>query len=489
MVRRMYEMKKELYPEFPILMVDDEPDILNAYKKSLRNRGFNNLISCSDSREVISILSREKVSVIVLDLLMPYISGEELLEKIKNNYPHIPVIVVTGSNKIETAVKCMKQEAFDYLVKPVEDSRFYATIKNALDIHVLKKEVDSLRDTMLSGKLKHPEAFSHIITASDYMESIFQYVEAIAESPQPVLITGESGAGKELVAHAIHTLSNREGEFATVNIAGLGDTLFSDTLFGHKKGSYTGAHEERKGLIEKAQDGTLFLDEIGDLEISSQVKLFRLLQEREYYKIGSDIKKTSYARIIAATSTDLYELQDKGYFRKELYYRLTTHHIHIPPLRKRCEDIPILIDHFTKDSCIQLQKKEMKISDNIYSLLVKYSFPGNIRELKNIIFNAVSISGNTGILSESYFIDYIKKHGTYGDKDVEEQVHKKEEKNNIIKILTTTGELPTLKDTEKYLIKAAVKKAGGNQQGAAKLLGISQSTMSRRIRDLSLRID
>jgi DNA-binding NtrC family response regulator len=252
----------------------------------------------------------------LLDLSMPHISGGELLSLVNKDFPEVPIIIITGSNDVETAVACMKSGAFDYMVKPVEKSRLISGVKRAIEIRELQRENRLLRARVLLGEMEHPEAFSEIITDSEAMRSIFQYIEAISNTSQPVLITGETGVGKELVARAIHRLSNRKGDFVPVNVAGLDDNIFADTLFGHKKGAFTGADQPRSGMIEQASGGTLFLDEIGDLSPASQVKLLRLLQDGEFFPLGSDIVKHSDARVVVATNQNLQAFRNQGGFAR-----------------------------------------------------------------------------------------------------------------------------------------------------------------------------
>ena len=279
------------YPQLPILIVDDETEILEGCEFMLQSGGMTNIITCNDSRKVLSILEKQDISVLILDLLMPHISGMELLETISMQWPEIPVFILTGMNDLETAVTCMKQGAFDYMVKPVEEQRMVTGIKRAIERQEERKEYSLFKQLVLNDELKHPEAFTEIVTTNKNIRSIFQYVEAISLTRKPVIITGESGVGKELMAKAVHSLSRPEGPFVPVNIAGLDDNLFSDTLFGHIKGAFTGAESQRQGLIERAAAGTLFLDEIGDLKPSSQIKLLRLLEEGECFPVGADVPR------------------------------------------------------------------------------------------------------------------------------------------------------------------------------------------------------
>ena len=379
-----------LYPQLPILMVDDEIQTLNSFDFVLRSASMNHIVRCQDSRNVMAIFSEQEIEVVLLDLSMPFVSGEELLAMVTKDFPEVPIIVITGSNEVETAVRCMKSGAFDYMVKPVEKSRLISGVRRAIEIRELQRENKWLRAHVLSDKLEHPEIFSEIITNSPAMKSIFQYIEAISLSPQPVLITGETGVGKELVARAIHRLSGRTGTFMPVNIAGLDDNVFADTLFGHRKGAFTGADQTRSGLVEQASGGTLFLDEIGDLSPASQVKLLRLSQDGEFFPLGSDVAKRSDARVLVATNQDLEFLQSSGRFRKDLYYRLCAHHVHLPPLRERREDLPLLIDYFLETASQTLGKKKPTPPKELFILLSTYHFPGNIRELQSMVLDAVS---------------------------------------------------------------------------------------------------
>jgi DNA-binding NtrC family response regulator len=418
------------------------------------------------------LLSSQEIEVMLLDLRMPHISGEELLPMITADYPEIPVVVVTGSNDVDTAVKCMQHGAFDYILKPVEKSRLIGGVKRAVELRELQRENQLLKAHVLSDKLEKPEAFSEIITISTSMRSIFQYIEAIANSPRPVLITGETGVGKELIAKAVHSLSNRAGDFVPVNAAGLDDHVFADTLFGHKKGAFTDAREARSGLIERAAGGTLFLDEIGDLSTASQVKLLRLLQEGEFFPLGSDVAKRSDARIVVATNQDLDALQSSGQFRKDLYYRLCDHQIHIPPLRRRREDLAVLVEHFLEKASKILDKKKPTPPVELITLLSTYHFPGNIRELESMVFDAVS-SHASGKLSMDAFKAHLSKIS------VTDAADSPAEKGALISF---SHQLPTLKQIEQLLIDEALKRANNNQSIAALSLGISRQALNKRLK-------
>lgn len=306
------------------------------------------------------------------------------------------------------------------------------------------------------------------------MRSVFQYIETIAPSGEPALITGETGVGKELFAKAIHALSQCEGEFVAINAAGLDDHVFSDTLFGHKKGAFTGAESSRPGLVEQAQDGTLFLDEVGDLPQASQIKLLRLLQEREYFPLGSDVAKKAHTRIVTATNRDLNALTKTGEFRKDLFYRLGTHRVHIPPLRRRKEDLSELLDHFLVESAEALGKKAPTYPKELIALIATYPYPGNVRELKAMVYEAVT-HHKGGVLSMSTFREHIRSFGTVPEDDLQAAVC---DGGNVVFSET----LPTLKEVNDALIAEALLRAENNQAIAAEMLGISRQALNKRLK-------
>ncbi len=469
-------MKNETasHPPLRILLVDDEVHALRGYEMLLLAEGMANIFACESGQEALRYLSQCEVNCILLDLVMPGMSGEELLSMVTRDYPEVPVIVVTATNDVETAVRCMKAGAFDYIVKPVDRTKLITAVKRAFDFRELRFENALLRQRVLDKTLEHPEAFAEIITQNEKMKSIFRYVESIACTIQPVLITGETGVGKEMIAKVLHHLSKRQGSFVPENVAGLDDNVFADTLFGHKRGAFTGADRDRGGLIEKAAGGTLFLDEIGDLSVSSQIKLLRLLQEREYYPLGSDVPKSMDARVIVSTNRDIHAIQASGQFRKDLYYRLRLHQIHLPPLRERRDDVALLVEFFLQEAAGELGKPKPSPPQELFALLSTYSFPGNIRELRAMIFEALS-RYKEGKLPMDTFREMIEQPAP----------SESPERNQPIPLhpdpFVSLDRLPTLEESETLLIQEALKRTNGNRTLAAELLGITRQTLHRRL--------
>ena len=348
--------------------------------------------------------------------------------------------------------------------------------RRVVEIGDLRSENRQLKQRLSSNRPEHPEVFSDIITQNPAMYAIFRQVESIAVTGDTVLITGETGAGKEKIAEAIHRLSGRSGAFVPVNTAGSDDHLFSDMLFGHEKGAFTSADSDRRGLIEQASGGTLFLDEIGDIGMESQLKLLRLLEDGQYYRLGDDTPRTSEARTVVATNRTIESLMTDGTFRDDLYFRLRTHHVHLPPLHERKEDIPLLVSHFLKQAAEALGKKTPVPPPELFTLLSTYHFPGNIRELEGMVRDAVS-RHRGGVLSTASFRQAIDEqtsvlHGGAlpGAGEV-----------GFAEALASAQSLPSLKEVEPLVIAEALKRADGNQTIAARLLGVSRKALSSRL--------
>jgi DNA-binding NtrC family response regulator len=452
-----------------VLLVDDEAQVLQSTSTFLRSSGISSVQTLQDGRELQVFVRQADVGVLVLDLHMPHVSGLQLLDELIANQPDLPIIVLTATNEVDTAVACMRSGAVDYLVKPVDGDRLLGAVRRALELRALRLEVFNLRESLHGQTPLNPGAFSEIITQDPSMLTLFRYIEAVSRSPHPVLITGESGTGKELVAKTLHQLSVLTGKFVAVNVAGLDDTLFADTLFGHVKGSFTGADRSRDGLVSAAAGGTLFLDEIGDLSMASQIKLLRLIQEGTYYPVGSDAVLRSKARILVSTNCAVGKDINSGKFRRDLYFRLRTHQVELPPLRQRLGDLPLLLDYFVTRAADQLLKPKPRIPKMLVGALKAYAWPGNVRELEGMCSDAVARTDN-GQLSADGFRLEMPKHSDNGRSTPERSELKWPE-----------DRLPTLEAAEASLVSEALQRVAGNQTMAAELLGISRQALNKRL--------
>ncbi|MBL8968208.1 MAG: sigma-54-dependent Fis family transcriptional regulator, partial [Spirochaetaceae bacterium] len=370
-------------------------------------------------------------------------------------------------------IECMREGAFDYVPKSAESSRLIASIRHALSIRELQREYGALKDSFLAATRPESSAFAKIITRNDRMLSLLRYVETVARSPKPILVTGESGTGKELIAEAVHLVSGRSGSLVGLNIAGLDETMFSDSLFGHRKGAFTGADAERGGLIERAEGGTLFLDEIGELSAGSQVKLLRLIEEKRYYPLGADLPRSSNASIVTATNRDLRAASAAGGFRLDLFYRLQTHLVELPPLRERKDDLPLLLAHFTERAAERFGRKAPAIPDELILLLETYAFPGNVRELESMAYDAVGRCKGPTLSLESFREKILGSARADGRSKPAEREGRTR--------FAAWERLPTLDEAKSELIAEALRRAKGNQGIAAGLLGISRTTLNKRL--------
>lgn len=464
--------KPNYYRQLPVVIVDDEPQALSLLQSILTHEGFRNVQAFSDSEEALQYIEKQDVAAVVLDLQMPKHSGMYMLDLVSKIQNGPAVIIVTAENQIDIAIECIKNGAVDYLTKPISVSRFVTSINRALEVRELSGEFDVLKAPTHTDNIITLPGVDFIVTANSQIKVLLQYVDIVARSHQPLLITGETGVGKELFARAFHLLSKRNGPFVSINIAGLDDTIFSDTLFGHKKGAYTGASHDRDGLIKKAANGTLFLDEIGDLNDYSQIKLLRLLQENEYFPLGSDIQLQSHARLVVATNRNLKQLMTEGRFRKDLYYRLCTHQITIPPLRNRSDDIPVLLDHFIRETAKAMGKEVPTYRKELIQLLSAYDFPGNIRELQAMVCDAVTKCSSARLPIE-LFKEIISRERDSDGSGVIQGV----DFNGV-----TFTSFPTLKQADSELIRKALEIARGNQKIAAQLLGVTRQALNNRLR-------
>lgn len=477
----MNTAKQTIFPIKPILVVDDEEQFLYSIRLSFRSSGITNVQTCLTGKQAREHIVSTDFSAIILDINLPDMRGTELLDLVMETKAETPVIMITAVNEAYIAVECIKKGAMDYLVKPFDNDKMLASIRTAIAQKELHGENEALKGYLLGNSLKKPAAFKKIVSGNKRMHSLFQYIEAISSTPFPVLITGETGSGKELIAQAIHELSERRGSFVPVNVGGIDDNTFSDTLFGHIRGAFTGADVTRAGLIERAAGGTLFLDEIGDLSKSSQVKLLRVLQNRDYLPLGSDIAKLADIRLIVATNKTVAELNDPALFRSDLFHRLRTHHIAIPPLRERLDDLQLLVDHFIREAADVLAKAPPDVPKGLISLLSGYSFPGNVRELRSMVFDAMS----------------LLKSNTLPASTFEERIGIIVPAETLSEQFRCTGDvplrfgscLPTIQMAVHALIQEALVRANGNQNTAAKMLGISPQALSRRLKYASRKAD
>lgn len=443
-----------------ILIVDDEINYLELMKSLLQEEGYQYVTTESDPLKVENILRNEQVDIILLDVYMPGMNGLELLEVIIPQYPKIPVIMVTGVDDLQIALKAIKLGAYEFITKPPEIDRLSLTITRALEQKLLEKERDTLRKGV-DLKEASNEKFREIITQSPSILKVFELIEIFAPTNETVLITGETGTGKDLIARKIHQLSPRKNKpLVTVNLASISPTLFESELFGHERGSFTGATSERIGYFEAANGGTIFLDEIGEMPKELQGKLLRAIQYNEIYRIGSTKPLKLDIRIITATNKDLLEAVNNKEFRADLYYRLNRGYIKLPPLRDRGEDIVILAKYFLEMGNKTYSKKVKGFSVKILNSLKTYSFPGNIRELENLVMNSVAKTRDNELISEIDIPDGYNK-----------EVHFQPSENNLISI----------DEAVRNHILQVMKHTDGNVQRAALILGVSERTLQRRL--------
>lgn len=473
---------QKIYPAFTILLVDDEEEFLRSAEYALKREGITNVETMSDSRLIAARLVRGGCGVCILDITMPFVSGREILQNISTEHPDVAVCMVTAVNDVTSAVECMKLGAQDYILKPLHHDQLIGAVKRMVESRVLREETAALKGYILGGALKQPEAFAPLITNNPAMHNLFKYVEAIAGTDLPLIITGETGTGKELLAQAIHTASQRKGNLVCVNVAGVDDAVFSDTLFGHVRGAFTGADRFRRGMIEEAAQGTLFLDEIGDLRPESQIKLLRLLQDGTFHPVGSDTQMFSSARFVYATNRDLKKMMHAGVFRADLYYRLQAHEVRLPPLRERPEDLKLLALAFVEEASIAMHKQVPYVNGELFTLLSTYPWPGNIRELRGILFDAVS-RNTTETLSLKYLKEkFSELRGTnFGSETgiaAENGIMEGQRPN-----ITFSSTLPSADELEGMLIREALRRTNGNKSQAADLIGLNRATIIKRVKE------
>jgi len=442
-----------------VLVVDDDLEMCRLLSDVLKGEGFS-ATSLDDSLEASKILIKEEFDVIITDLKMRGLKGLDLLEEAKKVAPLTPVIIITAFGTIESAIQAMKMGAYDYITKPFQVEELVLTVKKALENRLLKKEV-----VRLKKEVESRYHFHHLIGKSPSMQKIYDLIDRISDTSSNVLITGESGTGKELVAKAIHYNGIRkEAPFIAVNCAAIPETLLESELFGYKKGAFTDAKVDKKGLIFEANEGTLFLDEITEMPLTLQAKLLRLIEEKEVRPLGDTNSYPIDVRIISASNREIKSFIQEGRFREDLYYRLKVIDIELPPLRERREDLSLLIQHFVNKFNQELRKDVSGISDEALKFLLNYSWPGNVRELENVIQRAITLSQQATILPE----------------DLPDEVVQEVEENLVEKGLR---ERYTIDQLEKEYIKKVLAEVGGNKSKAAEILGLDRKTLYRKLQE------
>jgi two-component system response regulator PilR (NtrC family) len=453
-----------------ILVVDDEESIREFLDIMLRKEGYE-VTCCEDGQKALDVLAKKSFDMVISDLQMPNVTGIELLKKVKDQYPDLLFMMITAFGTTETAVEAMKLGAYDYITKPFKIDEVRLNIQNALRSQNLEFE-----NRTLKKELKKEYSFQNLVGNSDAMHRIYDLIKRVAQAPTNVLITGESGTGKEMIAKAIHFNGPlKDKPFVTVNCGAIPESLMESEMFGHKKGSFTGAVADKAGLFEVADGGTLFLDEVGELPLTIQVKLLRAIQERVIRRVGGTDDTKIEVRIIAATNRDLEDMVQEGSFRQDLYYRLNVINIRSPALRERSEDIEILAQHFLKKYNERLSKGVGSISDDAMAMLKKYNYPGNVRELENIIERTVALEGGATVLPESLppFVNTPSGRKMASSHEIEIT-------DDGIDLDRVMGQI------EKELLVKAIHAAGGVKKKAAKLLSITFRSMRYRVEKYNL---
>ena len=438
-----------------ILIADDEKGIRDSLEMILSEEGYSTN-SVSNGIEALELIENEDFNLVISDIKMPGMDGMELLEKCSQSFPDIYFIIMTAYASVETAIKALRNGAYDYLLKPVEFDDLLIRVKRLLDFKKLTDENKFLRQ-----KISRDADFENIIGKSEPMAKVFKIISQVAPTNSNIFISGKSGTGKELVAKAIHFNSNRKDKiFLPINCGAISENLIESELFGHKKGSFTGAVSDKDGLFKVADGGTLFLDEIGDLPLNLQVKLLRAIEDKEFMPVGGVKPVQTDVRIIAATNQDIYEKTKIGDFREDLYYRLNVVEIKLPSLNERREDIPLLVNHFIEKYCKEMGKPILGVTTESMKRLINYNWRGGVRELENIIERAI-------IFSSGEFIEISDLA------------------NGVSSSMNISVAAETLKEAtmnfEKEHIKRIIKKYDNNKEEAAKALGIGLSSLYRKM--------
>ena len=456
-----------------ILVIDDERSMRELLDIMLSKEGYD--ITCAESgRKAISLLEKKDYDLLLCDIKLGDISGIDVLRVAKKKNQKTVVIMISAYASTETAVEAMNEGAYDYVPKPFDNSELKETIANALELKTIEQEKKILDD-----ELKKQLHFGKIIGNSPAMTHVYNMIRQVAKTKTSILVTGESGTGKELIARAIHDESDRHDKpFIVINCGGIPETLMESELFGHKKGSFTGASQDKKGLFEVADKGTVFLDEIGDLSIHLQVKLLRVVQERVFKPVGGNEDISVDIRIISATNKELANEVIEERFREDLFYRLNVIEIKLPPLRERREDLRAIAQHFLEKYSNEMGKKVTKISSYAINLLNNYSFPGNIRELENLMERSVAITDTNILLPDSLAISLHKRR-----RFVEGVKGRRFDLNDVLKGVSLDS---ILEEVEIAYVNKAMEYSGGERNKAAELLGINMRSLKYRLEKLGI---
>jgi len=442
-----------------ILIIDDEQSIRETLEMFLREKGYA-VMTAEDGAKGLDAVERERPDIVILDIRLPGKSGLEVLEKIMEKGERIPVIMITAYHDMETTIQAMKLGAYEYIHKPIDVDELEIAIDKVVNNQKLNTRLENL-----IMEISEDYKVNNIVGRSKAMQEIFKVIGLVSESKTTVLIQGESGTGKELIARAIHYNSPyRRDPFLPINCSALVETLLESELFGHEKGAFTGATHLKKGKIELAQNGTIFLDEIGDISPNLQVKLLRFLQEKEFERVGGEVILRSSARVIAATNQNLLQLVERKKFREDLYFRLKVVEIYVPPLRERKSDIPLLVEHLFNKINRELHKKVAKIPKEVMDGLVNYSWPGNIRELENLLTRAIVLSTGNILLPESFPELFSGLKGSLKEPEV----------------------IKSLEQIEMEHVAKALEFANWDKGKACTLLGISRPTLRKKIEKYNL---
>ena len=445
-----------------ILVVEDEINIRGALVTMLEKKGYQ-VRGVATAEEGLPQLEAVPAELVITDLRMPGIGGMEFLRRLKDRWPETEVVVMTAYGSIDTAVEAMRCGAYDYLTKPIDRERFPIVVEKALDRHALSAENKQLRD-----RLETRTQFDQMVGKSEPMQRVYTLVEMVADSDVTVLLTGESGTGKELIARAIHHKSPRaDGPFITMNCGALPDTLFESELFGYEKGAFTGAMATKMGRFELADRGTLLLDEVGELSLKSQVDFLRVLETKEFRRLGGTKLLNVDARIIAATNRNLEEAVKQGDFREDLYYRLNVVPIRLPPLRDRADDIPLLVDRFLTECATQHHREPKDVSQEAMRLLRLYGWPGNIRQLRNLMERLV-VTVKDPMIQPEHLPEEI-------------QAGKEDARTMVVTLGTSLDQL------EREVIQRTLTEITNHREKAAKLLGISLRALHYKIKEYGIR--